>query len=56
MPGFLEVYGYYSPELKKWNIDVSPLHPIAICWNRIPSRSYIIDADTTRLRSRLSNN
>ncbi|KAE8445270.1 hypothetical protein EG329_013642 [Mollisiaceae sp. DMI_Dod_QoI] len=21
MPGFLEVYGYYSPELKKWNID-----------------------------------
>jgi hypothetical protein len=22
MPGFLEVYGYYSPELKAWNIDV----------------------------------
>lgn len=21
MPGFLEVYGYYSPKLKKWNID-----------------------------------
>ncbi|KAF2092643.1 MFS transporter [Rhizodiscina lignyota] len=21
MPGFLQVYGYYSPELKKWNID-----------------------------------
>ncbi|CZR66686.1 related to transporter (major facilitator superfamily) [Phialocephala subalpina] len=21
MPGFLEVYGYYSPTLKKWNID-----------------------------------
>ncbi|RDL41643.1 uncharacterized protein BP5553_01622 [Venustampulla echinocandica] len=21
MPGFLKVYGYYSPELKKWNID-----------------------------------
>ncbi|KUJ16685.1 general substrate transporter, partial [Mollisia scopiformis] len=23
MPGFLEVYGYYSPELKKWNIDAN---------------------------------
>lgn len=23
MPGFLKVYGYYSPTLKKWNIDVS---------------------------------
>lgn len=22
MPGFLDVYGYYSPELKAWNIDV----------------------------------
>lgn len=22
MPGFLEVYGYYSPKLKAWNIDV----------------------------------
>lgn len=22
MPGFLRIYGYYSPELKMWNIDV----------------------------------
>lgn len=23
MTGFLKVYGYYSPTIKKWNIDVS---------------------------------
>ncbi|RDL39919.1 uncharacterized protein BP5553_04259 [Venustampulla echinocandica] len=23
MPGFLEVYGYYDPKLKKWNIDAT---------------------------------
>lgn len=22
MPGFLHVYGYYDPTMKKWNIDV----------------------------------
>lgn len=22
MPGFLKVYGYYTPATKKWNIDV----------------------------------
>ena len=22
MPGFLEVYGYYDPDLQSWNIDV----------------------------------
>jgi hypothetical protein len=31
MPGFLKVYAYYSPTLKKWNIDLSlSLHKLDI--------------------------
>ncbi len=25
MPGFLKVFGYYSEELQKWNIDVGEI-------------------------------
>jgi hypothetical protein len=33
MPGFLKVYGYYSPELKKWNIDVCfPFYEVWFDW------------------------
>jgi hypothetical protein len=48
MPGFLEVYGYYSSKLKKWNIEVCFLYnnfyeTLTISLARSPATHLILD-------------